>query len=69
MAVIEVPDIGVKKGNQIYSMRDMMIKAQGALKSFGDGCGVKKGDNIYILKGGASLGDISYVCQQQVVSN
>lgn len=69
MAIIEVPDIGVKKGNQIYSMRDMMVKAQGALKSFGNGCGIKKGDNIYVLKGeDAHIGNISYVCQQQLVS-
>lgn len=68
MAVIEVPDIGVKKGNQIYSMRDMMVKAQGALKSFGNGCGIKKGDNIYILNSG-SLGGNGWVCQQKFIND
>lgn len=69
MAIIEVSDIGVKKGNQIYSMKGMMVKAQGALKPFVDGCGIKKGNNIYVLKGEVSIGNISYVCQQQLVSS
>lgn len=68
MAIIEVPDIGVKKGNQIYSMRDMMVKAQGALKSFGDGCGVKKGDNIYVIRSG-SLAGYDNVCQLKFVND
>lgn len=68
MAIIEVPDIGVKKGNQIYSMRDMMVKAQGALKSFGNGCGIKRGDNIYILNSG-SIGGNGWVCQQKFIND
>lgn len=68
MAIIEVPDIGVKKGNQIYSMRDMMVKAQGALKSFGDGCGVKKGNNIYVIRSG-SLAGYDNVCQLKFVND
>lgn len=68
MAIIEVPDIGVKKGNQIYSMRDMVVKAQGALKSFGDGCGVKKGDNIYVIRSG-SLAGYDNVCQLKFVND
>lgn len=68
MAVIEVPDIGVKKGNQIHSMRDMMVKAQGALKLIGNGCGIKKGNNIYVLSSG-SIGDNGWVCQQKFIND
>ena len=48
MAIIQVPDILVRKNNEWKSMRSQQVYKNG-WKNFNAGCGVYKNSNWYVL--------------------